>query len=323
MHESSSKRRAGTLILLLLVLTSCAKVAEPLPPMVRIPQATQELRLVQAGTTARLLFPLPSPEIETVLIYRQCGIVRSWSEDLDPLARVEVENLKTESPGIFTFVDTAPQPGCKYAIRYVNDQRRVSPFSNIRATLSQPVPQPPHDVRVQATPDRLVVTWVPPERALTGEPAKVVGYLVNGQHVVSAPRFEDRDFNWGTAKSYRVQAIAQLEDPLVLSDFSPEVTITPTDTFGPPPPTGLVGTFAEGKVQLLWQPSDADDVKGYRVYRGMTPTETTRINDLVRENGFTDTAPPPGDTLYYQVSAVDLRDNEGEKSEPLVIKPGG
>ncbi|MFB3905703.1 MAG: fibronectin type III domain-containing protein [Acidobacteriota bacterium] len=310
--------------LCLLLLDSCAKIAPPLPPIVRVPEATQELRLIQTGGSVKLLFPVPSPDIKAVLIHKQCGPATPWSSDTAAQNRVEVTDLKTEAPGLYAFVDTAARPDCQYAIRYVNDQNRLSAFSNTRAMALQPPPEPPTNVKVQPAADRLIVTWASPRLDVAGQPAHVVGYLVNGRQMVSVPRFEDRDFAWGVARTYRVQAVGQADNPLVLSEPSPEVSITPLDTFGPPPPAGLVGLFSEGEVQLVWRPPDAKDLKGYRIYRGPAPGQIEKIADLVTENGFVDQAPPSGDTvLYYQVSSVDQKDNEGEKSEPVRVERGG
>ncbi len=322
MHEPPP-RRAYLLTLCLLFLTSCAKIAPPLPPVVQVPEATQQLRLIQTGASAKLLFPIPSPDIKAVLIHKQCGPVIPWNAEAASQNRVEVADLKPETPGVYAFVDAATRPDCRYAIRYVSDHKRVSAFSNTRATASQPPPQPPINVKAQAAADRLIVTWDPPRIDVTGQPAHVVGYLVNGSQMLSVPRFDDRDFAWGTAKTYRVQTVGQADNPLLLSDASPEVSITPVDTFGPPPPAGIVGLFSEGKVELVWRPPDANDVKGYRVYRGLAPGQTEKIVDLVTENGFADQAPPAGEAIYYQVSSVDQKGNEGEKSEPVRVERGG
>jgi len=322
MHDSLP-RRACLLTLYLLFLASCAKIAPPLPPIVRVPEATQELRLIQTGENARLLFPLPSPDIQAVLIHKQCGPVVPWDADTAALNRVEVADLKVESPGVYAFVDAVSRADCRYAIRYLNDQKRISGFSNTRVTASQPPPQPPTNVKVEAAADHLIVTWDPPALDTAGQPARVVGYLVNDRHMVSVPRFEDREFAWDAAKTYRVQAVGQADNPLFLSEPGREISITPVDTFGPPPPSGVVGLFSEGKVQLVWRPPDADDLKGYRVYRGVAPNPMEKIADLVTENGFSDPAPPRAATVYYQVSSIDQKGNEGEKSTPVPVEAGG
>jgi hypothetical protein len=321
MHESSS-RRACLLTLCLLFLASCAKIGPPLPPVVRVPETTQQLRLIQIGMSAKLLFPLPSPDIKAVLIHKQCGAVVPWNAESASQNRVEIADLKQEAPGVYSFLDAATRPDCRYAIRFVNDQKRLSAFSNTRATASQPPPEPPTNVKVQPTADRLIVSWDPPQLDVTGQPAHVVGYLVNSSQMVSVPRFEDRDFTWGTAKTYRVQAVGQADNPLLLSENSPEVSITPVDTFGPPPPAGIVGLFTEGRVELVWRSPNANDLKGYRIYRGLTPGQTEKIADLVTENGYVDQAPPAAGIIYYQISSVDQKGNEGEKSEPVKVERG-
>lgn len=321
MHESRS-RCACLLAFCLLFLASCAKIGPPLPPIVRVLDSTEELRLVQTGNTAKLLLPVPSPDITAVAVHKQCGPVVPWDADSVPVNRVEVADLKQETPGVYAFVDAAAQPDCRYAVRYVIEQDRFSAFSNTRATASQPAPQPPTNIKIQAAQDRLIVTWDPPEHDITGQPARVVGYLVNDRHMVSVPRFEDQEFAWGTSKTYRIQAVGQADNPLLLSVPGPEASITPVDTFGPPPPEGIAGLFSEGKVPLVWRPPDATDLKGYRIYRGLAPGQVEKIADLVTDNGFVDQAPPAGEAIYYQVSSVDQEGNEGEKSAPVRVERG-
>lgn len=92
---------------------------------------------------------------------------------------------------------------------------------------------------------------------------------------------------------------------------------SPGDTTPPSAPTGLaVTSVPAGNVVLGWTAStDNIAVTGYRAYRG----EQSDCSDCVQVGTstvtvFTDTAPPPGVTRYYRVTAVDAASNESTAS---------
>lgn len=303
------------------MLSACAKVGPPEPPLVSVPSATQELDLVKAGERVRLVFPIPDADIQTVLIYTQCGPEAPWGDNLAPVARTAVAALERVSEtGKFLFEQVDAPPGCRYSIRFENGRRRLSPFSNVREAAGPPAPRPPRDLKGEVFEDRIVVTWTPPTMDVTGGLCNVMGYLVNSQHEVSVPRFEDREFRFGQASAYTVQAVSRFEPPLTLSDPSPELVVTPVDVFGPPSPRGLVGLYSSGKVRLVWEETNAKDLKGYRVYRGLDPASMSPIADLGKENSYTDETPSPEDRIYYQVSAIDETGNEGPRSAATRIE---
>ncbi|MDP0499813.1 MAG: glucoamylase family protein [Verrucomicrobiota bacterium JB022] len=90
------------------------------------------------------------------------------------------------------------------------------------------------------------------------------------------------------------------------------------DTTPPSVPTRLRAQGAERHVDLSWQPSEADDLLQYRIYRsddgetfrpiGLQQGHLTRFEDFVGE---------PGQTVFYQVSAVDLAGNESPLTAPV------
>jgi hypothetical protein len=307
-------------LVVLLLAVSCAKIAQPLPPVHSVVAATQQLELVQIGTSVRLSYPRPSAEIRAVLIFRQCGAESEW-EARPPIARIEFGEEPVTPPDRLTYTDAPAQSGCRYAVRYDNGRRRLSAYSNVRQTSPEPAPLPPTKLQAAVESDRIVLTWEAPERNVLGQAAAPVGYLVNDTHLVSAPEFVDTDFAFGEPRVYRVQAISRMENPRTLSFPSPELTITPRDIFGPPAPQGLVGLFSQGQVRLLWEAVQATDLAGYRVYRGLQPDQMEVIAPLVTGNSFLDPSPPSRPTtLYYRVSAIDQLGNEGETSAPARLE---
>ena len=71
-------------------------------------------------------------------------------------------------------------------------------------------------------------------------------------------------------------ALASATAPRIKSDPSAAVSVTFKDLVPPPPPTGLTASVETAGVRLVWDPVDAPDMAGYKVYR----TEGTGIEQL-------------------------------------------
>ena len=68
-------------------------------------------------------------------------------------------------------------------------------------------------------------------------------------------------------------------------------------------------------IDLTWTPNTEPDLAGYNVYRRVADEAPVKINvDLVKTPSFRDTNVKAGTKYFYSVSAVDLRNNESQKS---------
>ncbi len=140
-----------------------------------------------------------------------------------------------------------------------------------------------------------------------------------------------------TWRAERVRTVTLAGLPLTLrSDPAPPLTATLTDTFPPPPPTGLLavdGTSSTGPaVDLSWQPNIELDLAGYVVYRtedsnSPSPTGTSPAPAAappadgwqsltptpLTVPAFDDPTARPGIAYRYRVLAVD---RAGNRSAP-------
>ena len=305
-----------------LLLGGCAKVGDPLPPLVLYPGTVTDLTAAQVGDHFQIVFSLPPQEIEWVEIYRRCGEDLSFTEQAEALARVEGNKLSRHlEEGKFFFED---HPGwsqtCRYGLRFGNRQGRRSPFSNFVETVSIPSAQPPTNLRYQLHQDRLVFRWDPPTENIDGSrPPHLVGYLVNSQHLVSEPEYSDFDFQFGEMQTYRVQSVSRGADPLILSQFSDTLRTVPRDAFPPETPQNITAFFLEGEVQVLWNANRETDLDGYFIYSGPDPNRLEKSSASITINKYVDDSVEPGKTYYYQLSAVDRTGNESPKSETISI----
>jgi fibronectin type 3 domain-containing protein len=103
------------------------------------------------------------------------------------------------------------------------------------------------------------------------------------------------------------------------------VRVIAHDVFPPSVPAGLQAAYSgEGQkpfIDLIWAPVTNADLAGYNVYRseanGAAGEKTARLNsELVKSPSYRDFAVASGKTYTYTVSAVDVRGNESQRSEP-------
>ncbi len=307
---------------LLLPLASCAKVGDPLPPLVRHPETVTDPKVVQVGDHFQIVFSLPPGEIERVEIYRQCGSNPSLTEEAETTARLQRNQLSPyHEENEFVFEDN---PGldqtCIYGLRFANNQNRRSPFSNFVRTTPLPSARPPTALRYQVQQDQIAVTWDPPTENVDGsQPPQIVGYLVNSKHPVSTTEYSDLEFRFGEVQSYHVQTMSRDADPLILSPFSNTLSIIPGDEFPPATPQNVSAFVLEGRALIFWDENPEDDLEGYFLYSGTDVNHLKRSSSSISINRYVDESVVPSQTYYYQLSAVDQVGNESSKSEPLSV----
>ena len=90
------------------------------------------------------------------------------------------------------------------------------------------------------------------------------------------------------------------------------------DTEAPPPPQGIVTISLDNAVELQWLESQAEDVRGYRIW--VSDHYNGRYSPIGSASGtsFIDYDAFNGVTYYYAVSAYDYDDNESELSTDVI-----
>lgn len=147
-------------------------------------------------------------------------------------------------------------------------------------------------------------------RSPTGQASS---YALLGE--TDASPYWDSHFEFGQTYFYQVRAAFGQPSHLALSDASSGVKITPRDIFPPAPPQGLQGLYSAGAVELVWTANTEADLAGYNVYRWENQIARRLNKELVRTPVFRDSSAPPGTTVTYFVTAVDLSGNESKASK--------
>ena len=212
-----------------------------------------------------------------------------------------------------------------FAIITVSSRGLGSELSNVVKILPRTPPAPPSRIETQPNADGINVAWQ------SDDPE--VGFRVYRRDVASraygtpiaepqpdARSHLDKTGLFGSSYVYSVTTVSQ-EAPLVESALAAEREVQYEDRYPPPPPTGLIVLAEPGRARVLWEPSAADDLAGYLVYR--QAADGSGFDRLTDEPGleleYLDTAVTSGRGYSYYVSAVDRDGNESEASDTVDV----
>jgi hypothetical protein len=208
-------------------------------------------------------------------------------------------------------------------------------YSNLATIVPLPVATPPAGLTATAKAEGVELKWNEPKTSVRGEEAPVIlGYRIYrnapGESInefavpINAPPVRGTTFldtpSYGEHE-YRVSAVAA-DGPVLQSDLSAPVKVTFKDLVAPPAPTSLTALIETKAVRLLWEPVDASDLAGYRLYRseGMGHVDIKDIgtvplvNEIVTGTTYVDPNPNLGIAYRYAVTAVDKSGNESPRT---------
>lgn len=268
------------------------------------------------------------------------------------LAEERVEVVDPISPE-----ETRAHPGLRvaYAVRTRASKKRASANSNTIVLRLHPVPERIAAVRAIVTETAVELTWTPPSRTSGGDPlTSLSGYRVYRGEIDAAsaeaaatdltqakwkrqptllaavdhPGYRDAGFEFGRTYVYLVRSEVSPEGEVIESGDSMPAVVTPTDTFPPAAPAGVVAAVLPGatagslEVDLSWSINSETDLAGYRVYRseqegtqGASVTPELLLTPAVR-----DTSVLPGHRYWYTVTAVDRAGNESKPSRHVAVE---
>jgi hypothetical protein len=209
-------------------------------------------------------------------------------------------------------------------------------LSNLATIVPLEVPVAPTALAAVARREGVVLTWTAPDTAISGakkppiagynvyrfphgQPADEFATPVNTSPVTSATFTDNPPYG---PHDYFVTALAATGPPRIESDPSSAVSVTFKDLVPPPPPTGLTALVETAGVRLVWDPVDAPDMAGYKVYRTegtgieqLRPVGTIPLTpiQLVTATNYRDTSVNRGISYYYEVVSVDKTGNESAR----------
>lgn len=196
----------------------CGKKGDVLPPLVRFPQAVEDIQAVQKADRIVLSWKNPTTyddgsslsEIELIEIWiferkeeESAGTKEVQAEEFQQKATLyltiekdQMEEYLTEDPAAgellhFHFLLSGKDflsTTYTFGLR-VKDRKRYSPFSALVSLKPVTLPFPPEEVKAEVFADRIEITWKPsPENKDPSSPSNIKGYNVYRSESEEAPQ---------------------------------------------------------------------------------------------------------------------------------------
>ncbi len=319
---------------LLCALTGCGYVGPVLPPSPQLPQPVTDLVAVERGDQIFINFTTPPRTTDNIPVRKFSEIdlrlgsfarpfdFDRWAAsatqyDLPPPPPNDPEN-PVATP-ISKTISAKPWIGKHVAIAVRTAVKRNDHFSqwSNRVVIDVIPPLAPPAVKAESTAKGVLLTW--PAAASNLE------YRIYRKNAAEAspvelgtsktPDFLDATSQYDTAYEYTAVAAQGLAESLP----SRPVAITTQDIFPPSVPASITALAAPNSIEVSWQRSPEPDLKGYLVYRSVNGGSYQPLGGLITLPTFSDHAVEHGKTYGYEVSAVDQKHNQSEKSAPTRV----
>jgi hypothetical protein len=207
----------------------------------------------------------------------------------------------------------------------ITTRGRKGPFSTRVSVSLAPPPLPPARPTAFYDEKAIFLNWAPasagdgsdallPSTPL-GASQRSLGYNVYEgmtrltKTALADPTFADTRLAWGEKRCYVVRTAEKIDEAVVESVASPEVCVTPVDTFPPAAPKTLQSVASVGAITLIWEPNAERDLAGYIVLRGAGESDLEPMNaSPITATQFKDDL-APGTRHVYAVLAVDKAGN--------------
>jgi hypothetical protein len=340
----ASKGLSAALVTAVLIgALACGKQGPPQPPLRAIPAPTRDLAVVQQGP--RLLLSFSYPQVTPAgTALEGISAAEIWqasrpapdgkANPMDPrefngagklAQKLSGADLTAATDGgrinvLLPLPETPPgaaPPAQYFAVRTFGKEGDRSELSNVASLVPKTPPPAPERVTVTARADGVLVEWTAVDGATAGYGIYRRGAQERAHgrplHVAGAQdrSWLDTTARFGQSYIYTVTALAQ-QEPVVESGITSEREVRYQDRFPPPPPAELVALAEAGRVRLVWQASEADDLAGYLVYRRAGESgDWERLSAGPLEAAeLIDTSVTAGRSYFYRVTAIDQAGNE-------------
>ena len=313
---------------ILLGLSGCGFVGEPLPPLLNMPQPVVDLAAVQRDAQIVAHFTIPKlttegrvmREVHWELRAGEPGAgefrLEEWAARAKSLGEAPAQN------GVAEYKFSAQPWMGKDVVLSARLRSRAGRYSDWSKALVLSViraPAIPHDLHAFNVAEGVRLTWQgagPAYRILrraAGQPESTVA----GD--TTAPEFVDKLTVYGKEVRYQVEAVVKTANGEVESELSPELTFVPKDEFPPAVPSGLMSVPTTGSIELTWDRNTESDLAGYRIYRAAPGGDFEKIAENADAPSYGDRKVESGKVYRYAVSAFDKSGNESKRSEPLEV----
>ena len=313
------KAELPVLLLILLLLTGCGNVGDPLPPLVQIPSPVSDLQALQFGNTIKLSWTIPryNTDGSSALLLRGIEIYRLPAEALsgtgsgkmffpqsvEPWRVLRHSELEAFNPGDkLTLIDplagfpmdTLFNQNLTYALKVYNKKGQDAGFSNIALTKLYPVPKPPQKLKSVLAERHIEIEWEAPSVNLDESPVDArIKFNVyrsddpkapSGKILTSAPvagdSYKDESIELGRIYYYWVRCVIPAAGNDYVESLDSERTeVINQDVYPPKPPSEVTAISSGEAISLVWLPNTESDLAGYLVYRRGTEKKFEKLSN--------------------------------------------
>ena len=338
-------------------LLACGVQGPPQPPRLEVPERITDLTVFQVGRTLEIRFTLPQQALDGERLTKplEMEFLRAqlppgshlpkslplalWTRLLPGQWTRYTNDRSVTYPAALSEDEFKNWQGGDsiIAVRTLTRGFRHRPLgseiSNLVRLRVLDVSGPVDHMESKTTEKAIELGWRPPAKTLEGlEVKSLAGYRVYRSTTgkprsfqlvgeSKAPPYLDRDFEFGRAYSYEVGALFKEGGTTAESQASQPYEVIARDTFPPAPPTGLTALYTSGAVELVWTANVEKDLAGYYVYRRENDEQPHKLNkELLRTPILRDASVKLGHAYFYQVTAVDLSNNESPPCEEVEVE---
>jgi len=331
------------ILFVFILFGACGKRGDPSPFRLVVPEKIDDLRVEVAPGKRSLVWSLPNVNVDKT---RPVDL-KSFKVLLKKLP-VDQDSCRFCDEGFFEYLTIAlakpaegfvlgssfylPLPAVPYGFVYIysvlsiNSQGWISEVSNKLAVNALPEVSPPASLVCQPSASVVDLVWQPP--VTPAQFIEILSYrvyrrevsginktwrLITPEPIVNSEYVDVGLSDW-SAYEYVVTAFLSAEGIFYESNYSLVAQVIPGD-YSPPLQLENFSAFSyQGGAQLVWSPSPAADLAGYRVYRR---DKVTGIDQVVAvlppsKHEFTDLNIHLGRIYYYRVTAFDQSDRNNE-----------
>ena len=294
------------------------------PPAKEIPVLVNDIRALQYGDEILVAFSisdrttegLPLKSLRSVDLYAgpngpDASDPNGWSKSATHYS------VPATMPGPFQHrIPAQPWLGKELVLRVrsTGPKGKVSLWS-LPYTLGVIMPPArPSDLMAESRKDGVHLTWHgsgPKYRVLRSAGTEAPAPIAD----TDKPEYIDESVQFGMSYQYMVLAFADDQHQSATSE--PFKTPTLADIFPPEAPTGVTATAGVNSIELEWDLNTEADFKGYNVFRSVDGGPYEKVASLITAATYHDMDVQAGKTYRYQISAVDLLNNESQRSAPV------
>ena len=321
----------SSLILIGILFISCGKKSPPVSPQAVIPAPITgvEYRLDEAGATLTWKSPVRTEQgkkmekIQSFILeraeYQSSDFCKNCPVHYNITATISAAELSAEQRRQPSYRDEDLRPDHIYLYRVRTSmgwQITSLPSEPVSFTWQLPV-EAVSGLKADSGDQQINLNWQPPTMGLDGSPVTEplryqVFRSVSGDRFLPLDKpvtdlyFKDDQVALGVAYQYKVRA-SRLSGGT--GAFSFPVEATPVDMTPPPAPQGLNTLTTPEGTKLFWEPVEAPDLAGYKIFRRAENEELRLIGTInAPKNSFIDQSTGEQQIYYYRLKAFDQAD---------------